>query len=69
MDVERLTIVLDPAEARALRDEAKAEFRRPHDHVRYILRQTLVAEGLLTPTNTSKDASERSEAAHAASHV
>lgn len=44
MTIERLTLVLDTTEAAALRKVALANYRRPRDQARYLLRIALLGE-------------------------
>ena len=57
MAIERITVVLDSAEAAALRNAARADLRRPRDQVRHILRLALLGaeeSPPAAPTNSNR---------------
>jgi hypothetical protein len=50
-----LTIKLDPEEAEALNRMSRAEYRRPKEQVRFIIRQELVRRGFFQDAQTQTD--------------
>lgn len=59
MGIERLTLVLDSAEAAALRSAARAEMRRPRDQARYLLRSVLLGESTSGASTTNSNSAGR----------
>ncbi len=62
---QRISVTLSPSEVTALIADARANFRHPREHLRFILRRELERRGLLPPDGGATDERPAQEVQHA----